>query len=157
MKLANMNFKLEEDLLKSPTSGNVGALRKSNLLGISAHFKLGTKPAMRKFQILRIALKHFVDEGIFDQDVLDLVKEEPSDQLLVRKLEMELELGKIEKEKGEEKEIELRRLGEEEMEVEFRKLEIEKEIGMKTLEMLISFLTPFVFRNKIHQTAATVQ
>ena len=67
---SKMVFTLE-DFLKSPTPDAVGALRKSDLLQISSHFKLEAKPAMRKFQILEIVLNHFIDEGVFESDVLD--------------------------------------------------------------------------------------
>lgn len=96
VKLVNMGFRL--DFLKSSSSeSTVGTLRKSNLLEISVYCKLGAKCAMRKSQILRIVMNHFVNKEIFDQDVLEKRKEEPSDQLQINKLEIESELRKLEK------------------------------------------------------------
>ena len=59
-----MSFNLEE-FISSPTVEEINTLRKTDLLTIAHHYKLGATSATTKGQVKQMILQYFVDEEIF--------------------------------------------------------------------------------------------
>lgn len=64
-----MKFNLEK-VVEAPDPVILGRLQKSDLLEISAHLKLGAKPAMWKRETLRVLLKHFINNRMLEEVML---------------------------------------------------------------------------------------
>ena len=61
-----MSFNLEE-FISSPTVEEINTLRKTDLLTIAQHYKLG---ATTKAQVKQMILQYFVDEEIFPDSTI---------------------------------------------------------------------------------------
>ena len=91
-----MTFGIEK-FVASPTQGELMTLKKDYLLVIVKHYKLeDIKRSMRKGAICNSLLRYFVDQEIFDEGEVEYLEEtevvsKASEQLTMRRLEMEME------------------------------------------------------------------
>ena len=165
-----MNFDLEK-FVASPTQEELISLKKDELLLLAGHYQLkDCKRSMRKADIYGNILRYFVEHGILEDRVLEISQEKGvessfSEQVELRKLEMDFELRKMERELEErqkereleerqkERELEERKMEREERqkdkELELRKMELEHKIGLAASQPTfdvskhIRFVPPF--------------
>ena len=109
-------------------------LKKDELLLIVKHYKLkDIKRSMRKAAICNSLLRYFVEQEIFEEGEVEFLEEtevgsKASEQLIMRKMEYELELKRMEmeeKQKDREFELELKKMQMEERQSN-RELELKK-------------------------------
>ena len=114
-----MSFNLEEFIL-APTVEEINTLRKTDLLTIAQHYKLGATSATTKGQVKKLILQYFVDEEIFpDSTVM------PAEQAPMTGEEL-LELKRLEfQEKERERDAQLR----------LKELELSMQLKLKELEV----------------------
>ena len=97
-----------ETFVALPTQEKLTSLKKDELLLIAKHYKLqDIKRLMRKADIYNNLLRHFVEQEIFEDSMLEFLEETEvgskfNEQLAMRKMEIEIE------EKQKDKEIEER-------------------------------------------------
>ena len=114
-----MSFNLEE-FISSPTVEEINTLRKTDLLTIAQHYKLGATSATTKAQVKQMILQYFVDEEIFpDSTIVSAEQGTMTGEEL-------LELKRLEfQEKEKEREAQLR----------LKELELSTQLKMKELEV----------------------
>ena len=157
-----MAFELEK-FVDAPTQEELKILKKDDLISIAKHYKLGDiKRSMRKAAICNNLLRYFVEQEIFEDSALEFLEEtevgsKASEQLAMRRLEMEM--GERQREKDREFELELKKMEMEERqknrefeerqrsgELEFRNKELEhKAASQSTFDVSkhIRFVRPF--------------
>ena len=90
----------------APSEEAFDELKKDDLLSLGKHLNLGVKTSMRKDAIQHIITKHLVRLKIFEGSVLESLV---ASDVEVRKLELELELRKLDTQKERElRELEFR-------------------------------------------------
>ena len=108
-----------EDFVSEPTIDKLLKLKREHLISLMSHYGLVVDKSKRKAQIRDVLISHMVKNDILNDDALEYMsKEEKSDTLRIREMELEYE-----------KEMRLR-----ELEYEREKLEFEKEQERKRLE-----------------------
>ena len=108
-----------EDFVSEPTIEKLLKLKREHLISLMSHYGLVVDKSKRKAQIRDVLISHMVKNDILNDDALEYMsKEEKSDTLRIREVELEHE-----------KEMRLR-----ELEYEREKLEFEKEQERKRLE-----------------------
>ena len=108
-----------EDFVSEPTIEKLLKLKREHLISLMSHYDLVVDKSKRKAQIRDVLISHMVKNDILNDDALEYMsKEEKSDTLRIREMELEHE-----------KEMRLR-----ELEYEREKLEFEKEQERKRLE-----------------------
>ena len=108
-----------EDFVSEPTIEKLLKLKREHLISLMSHYDLVVDKSKRKAQIRYVLISHMVKNDILNDDALEYMsKEEKSDTLRIREMELEHE-----------KEMRLR-----ELEYEREKLEFEKEQEMKRQE-----------------------
>ena len=133
-----------EDFLKrlaqSPTYETLISLTKSELWALNRHYELGAKQSMRKAEIAKLLVEHFVDEDILPAEVLKqslIETSDPTSEMELKKYELDLKFQMLEREK--ERELRIKELEKEEKEREkelrIKELEIEKEKERERLEI----------------------
>ena len=85
-----------EQFMLAPSQEAFDNLKKDDLLSLGKHLRLEVKKSMRNDLIQRIAMKHMISLKIFDGSVLESLV---SSDVEIRKLEIDLELRKIDAEK----------------------------------------------------------
>ena len=114
-----MSFNLEE-FISSPTVEEINTLRKTDLLTIAQHYKLGATSATTKAQVKQMILQYFVDEEIFPDSTIV-----SAEQGMMTEEEL-LELKHLEfQEKEKEREAQLR----------LKELELSTQLKLKELEV----------------------
>ncbi|XP_069184522.1 immunoglobulin G-binding protein H-like [Procambarus clarkii] len=88
-------------LVEQPNFGEIKVLKKSGLLYMAEKLKLTVSRRMLKGQLVRVIVTHLVEEEKRDEEWLEELGEESSNQVAILKLEMEskLEMAKLEAEK----------------------------------------------------------
>ena len=105
-------------------------LKKDDLLSLGKHLKLEVKKLMRKDLIQHIIMKYMISLKIFDGSVLESLV---SSDVEIRKLEIDLELKKIDAQREREsRELEFR---EREKKGEIEKQRLDHELEMKKLAL----------------------
>ena len=128
-----------EDFVSEPTIEKLLKLKREHLISLMSHYDLVVDKSKRKAQIRDVLISHMVKNDILNDDALEYMsKEEKSDTLRIREMELEHEKEmrlrelEYEREKLEfEKEQERKRL-----EQEREKRECEKELKLKELEIM---------------------
>ena len=119
-----------EQFMLAPSQEAFDNLKKDDLLSLGKHLKLEVKRSMRKDLIQHIVMKHMISLKIFDGSVLESLVSSDSE---IRKLEIDLELRKIDAQREREiRELEFR---EREKNAEIEKQRLDHELEMKKLEL----------------------
>ena len=119
-----------EQFMLAPSQEAFDNLKKDDLLLLGKHLKLEVKKSMRKDLIQHIVMKHMISLKIFDGSVLESLV---SSDVEIRKLEIDLELRKIDAQREREiRELEFR---EREKNAEIEKQRLDHELEMKKLEL----------------------
>ena len=119
-----------EQFMLAPSQEAFDNLKKDDLLSLGKHLKLEVKKSMRKDLIQHIIMKHMISLKIFDGSVLESLV---SSDVEIRKLEIDLELRKIDAQRERElRELEFR---EREKTAEIEKQRLDHELEMKRLEL----------------------
>ena len=119
-----------EQFMLAPSQEAFDNLKKDDLLSLGKHLKLEVKKSMRKDLIQHIVMKHMISLKIFDGSVLESLV---SSDVEIRKLEIDLELRKIDAQREREiRELEFR---EREKNAEIEKQRLDHELEMKKLEL----------------------
>ena len=119
-----------EQFMLAPSQEAFDNLKKDELLSLGKHLKLEVKKSMRKDLIRHIVMKHMISLKIFDGSVLESLV---SSDVEIRKLEIDLELKKIDAQRERElRELEFR---EREKKAEIEKRRLDHELEMKRLEL----------------------
>ena len=123
-----------DQLLQTPSLDLISGLKKSDLLAVGKHLQLEVKQAMRKDEIKRIVVEHYVDDNVLPHDVLqNLPPVVSGTDFEIKKLEMELHYRlEMEKEKAE---LERKRLEAEQKRLEAEQKRLETEQEQKRLEL----------------------
>ena len=132
-----------EDFVSEPTIKKLLKLKREHLISLMSHYGLVVDKSKRKAQIRDALIRHTVENDILSDDALEYIsKDEKSEALRIRELELEHEKEmrlrelEYEREKLEfEKEQERKRL-EYEKEQEREKREYEKELKLRELEIM---------------------
>ena len=137
-----------EDFVSEQTIEKLLKLKKEHLISLMSHYGLVVDKSKRKAQIRDKLISHMVENDILSGDALEYIsKEEKSEALMIKEMELEhqkemrlkeLEYEKEqEREKGEyekEQEREKREYEREKLMYEREKHECEKELKLKELE-----------------------
>ena len=136
-----------EDFVSEPAIEKLLKLKREHLISLMSHYGLVVDKSKRKAQIRDKLITHMVENDILSDDALEYIsKEEKSEALMIKEMELEhqkemrlreLEYEKeLEREKREyEKELE-REKRESEREQEREKREYEKELKLRELEIM---------------------
>ena len=114
-----MSFNLEE-FIESPTVEEINILRKTDLLTIAQHYKLGATSAMTKGQVKQMVMQYFVDEEIFPESTMVLAEQGTM---------IGEELLEFKRHEFQEKEKEI------EAQLKFKEMELSMQLKMKELEV----------------------
>lgn len=126
-----------EQFMLAPSQEAFDNLKKDDLLSLGKHLNLEVKKSMRKDLIQQIITKHLVSLKIFEGSVLESLV---GSDVEVRKLELELELRKLDAQKERElRELEFKdrelQEREKEREAQIEKQRLDHELEMKKLEV----------------------
>ena len=129
-----------EQFMLVPCQTTFENLKKDDLLSLGKHLKLDVRKAMRKDVIQHIVMKHLVSLKLFEGSVLESLASSDTSDIEIRKLELELELRKLDAQKERElRELEFKERGlrerEKEREARIQKHRLDHELEMKKLEM----------------------
>ena len=121
-----MGFELEK-FIASPSEEQLKALKKSELVQVAEHYEIKFNSSMNKSEIKTLVVNYLVEEELLPETSLAMLKPD-QDLLAIRKLELEFQERKEERER----ELQLRK-EEREQELKFRELELkERELLMQT-------------------------
>ena len=120
-----------EDFLSQPTIDKLIKLKIEHLISLMSHYGLAVDKSKRKAQIRDKLITHMVENDILSGDALEYIsKEEKSDALMIKEMELEHQKEMRLRELEYEKELE-REKREYEKEVEREKREYEKRAGKR--------------------------
>ena len=117
---------LVEDFVSEPTIEKLLKLKREHLISLMSHYGLVVDKSKRKAEIRDVLISHMVKNDILNDDALEYIsKEEKSEALMIKEMELEhqreMRLRELEYEREQEKER---------LEHERLKLECEKELNL---------------------------
>ncbi|XP_069169545.1 uncharacterized protein [Procambarus clarkii] len=105
-------------LVAHPDFEGIQNLKKTELIQMANQLDLTASNRMVKAQILKVIVTHFVENGELDEEILEELREESSDQMTLKRLELEARQLELEAQKeqkileaeAQQRELETRRL-----------------------------------------------
>ena len=128
-----------EDFVSEPTIEKLLKLKREHLISLISHYGLVVDKSKRKAQIRDKLISHMVENDILSGDALEYIsKEEKSEALMIKEMELEhqkeMRLKELEYEKEQEREKLM--YEREKLMYEREKHECEKELKLKELELM---------------------